>query len=57
MKTLVNINDEEINTIKNSRKSLLFNDIDIWVKKSGDIDFDVRVESFDGTELCALVGL
>ena len=57
MKTLVNISDEEINTIKNSRKSLLFNDIDIWVKKSGDIDFDVRVESFDGTELCALVGL
>ena len=57
MKTLVNISDEEINTIKNSRKSLLFNDIDIWVKKSGDIDFDVRVESFDGTELCELVGL
>ena len=32
-KTLVNISDEEINTIMQSRKSLLFNNTDIWIKK------------------------
>ena len=42
-KTLVNISDEEINTIMHSRKPLLFNKTDF--------------ESFDGAELCELVGL
>ena len=37
-KTLVNISDEEINTIMQSRKSLLFNNTDIWIKKNGDPD-------------------
>ena len=37
-KTLVNISDEEINTIMHSRKSLLFNNTDIWIKKNGDPD-------------------
>ena len=31
--TLVNISDEEINTIMHSRKSRLFNNTDIWIKK------------------------
>ena len=56
-KTLVNISDEEINTIMHSRKSLLFNNTDIWIKKNGDPDFDVTMGSFDGAELCELVGL
>ena len=56
-KTLVNISDEEINTIMHSRKSLLFNNTDIWIKKNGDPDFDVMMGSFDGAELCELVGL
>ena len=30
-KTLVNISDEEINTIMHSSMSLLFNNIDIWI--------------------------
>ena len=38
--TLVNISDEEINTIMFSRKSLLFHNTDIWIKKNGDPDFD-----------------
>lgn len=29
----------------------------MWVKKSGDSDFDVTMGSFDGAELCELVGL
>ena len=56
-KTLVNISDEEINTIMHSRKSLLFNNTDIWIKKNGDPDFDVIMGSFNGAELCELVGL
>ena len=56
-KTLVNISDEEINTITHSRKSLLFNNADIWIKKIEDQDFDVVMGSFDGAELCELVGL
>ena len=56
-KALVNISGEEINTIMHSRKSLLFNNTDIWIKKNGDPDFDVTMGSFDGAELCKLVGL
>ena len=40
-----------------SRKSLLFNNTDIWIKKNGDPDFDVMMGSLDGVELCKLVGL
>ena len=53
-KTLVNISDEETNTIMHSRKSLLFNNTDIWIKRYGDPDFDVTMGSCDGAELCEL---
>ena len=49
VKTLMNISDEQINTIKYCRKSLLFNGIDVWIKKNRDSDFDVTMRSFDGT--------
>ena len=49
-KTLVNISDEEINTIMHSRKFLLFNNTDIWIKKNRDPDFDERMGSFDGAK-------
>ena len=49
VKTLVNISDEEINTIMHSIKSLLFNNRDIWIRKNGDPEFDVMMGSFDGT--------
>ena len=56
-KTLVNISDKEINAIMHSRKSLLFNNKDIWIKKNGDADFEVTMGSFDGAELSDLVDL
>ena len=56
-KTLVNISDEEINAIMDSRESLLFNKSDIWIKKNGDSDFDMTMVSFDVAKLCELVGL
>ena len=55
--SLVNISDEEINAIMHSRESLLFSKSDIWIKKNGDSDFDMMMVSFDGAELCELVGL
>ena len=57
MKTLVNISDEEINTIMHSEKSLLVNNTDIRIKENGDPDFDLITRSFDSAELCKLVGL
>ena len=56
-KNLVNISDEDINTIMHSRRSLLFNNTNTWIKKTGDADFDVTMDSFDGAELCELVCL
>ena len=39
-----------------SRKSLLFSNNDIWVKKDN-LNLDVTMGSFNGTEVCELVGL
>ena len=39
------------------RKSLLFNNSDIWIKKDGNKDFDVTMGSFDGAKIYELVGL
>eukprot|EP00794_Sanderia_malayensis_P008522 gene8522-biopygen6821 len=39
-----------------SRKSLLFNDNNAWMKKDNS-NFDVTMGSYDGAEVCELVGL
>ena len=51
------MNDEVVAIIKHARKSLLFSKSDTWVKKDGDGLFDVTMGSFDGAEVCELVGL
>ena len=56
-KKYVDISKEEIDTIMHARKSLLFNNGEIWIKKEGDPMFDVTMGSFDGAEICELVGL
>ena len=53
-KTLVNISGEEINNIIHSRKSLLFNNTDVWLIKSGNPDFGVTLRTFDCAELCEI---
>ena len=55
--SFVNISSEEEETIMHCRKSLLFNNSDIWIKKDGNKDFDVTMGSFDAAEICELVGL
>ena len=41
----------------NSQKAFLFYDGDLWVKKDTLQHFDVTESSFDGAEVCELVGL
>ena len=56
-RTFVVISNDKEETIMHCRKSLLFNNLDIWTKKEGNKDFDVTIGSFDGTEIWELVGL
>ena len=55
-KTLVPIDQRTVDLIFHTRKSLLFTSDGTWVKKSGSI-FDVTMGSYDGAEICELVGL
>ena len=55
-KWYTDICDNVITAIKLARKSLLFNEETAWVKKGGKT-FDVTMGSYDGAEICELVGL
>ena len=56
-KEYTEIGDTEIAIIMNARKSLLFYNGQAWVKKNDDDLFDVTQGSYDGAEICELVGL
>jgi len=56
-KMITSITREEIRTIKHCRKSLLFSGNETWVKKNSNNSFDVTMGSYDGAEICELVGL
>ena len=56
-KTITTITEEQETIIHHARKSLLFHDGTPWVKKNNDSMFDVTMGSFDGAEICDLVGL
>ena len=51
------IDDTTINIIMHARKSLLFDESGPWIKKDDDALFDVTQGSYDGAEVCELVGL
>ena len=53
--TICTISDSTRKILKNARKSLLFSDGATWQKKTG--LHDVTMGSYDGCELCELVGL
>ena len=55
VKTHTTISDQEINVFKHSRKALLFDHKDVW-RKNGE-NHDVTMGSFDGAEICEIVGL
>ena len=52
-RTFVDISSKEMH----SRKFLLFNNAGRWIKKDGDEDFNVTMDSFDGAEICELMDL
>ena len=56
-RSITTISDSVINIIHHSRKSLLFDRKSVWVKKGNSSLFDVTMGSYDGAEICKLVGL
>ena len=51
------IDDKDLRLIMHCRKSLPFFGNETWKKKSTESCFDVTMGSFDGAEICELVGL
>ena len=47
---------KDIDVIRHSRRSLLFNQGETWVKKEEE-NFDVTMGAYDGAEVCELVGI
>ena len=43
--------------MKHCRKSLLYNNNEPWEKKNTESSFGVTMSSFDGAEICKLVGI
>ena len=56
-KDFTTITEQEVGIIMHSRKSLLFNGGDAWQKSNTSGTFDVTMGSFDGAEICELIGL
>ena len=56
-KQYTDISDENLRIIKHCRKSLLYNNHEPWKKKGIDSCFDVTMGSYDGAEVCELVGI
>jgi predicted membrane-bound spermidine synthase len=56
-KTMTTITDEQESIIYHARNSLLLHNNTPWVKTNNDTMFDVTMGSFDGAEICDLVGL
>ena len=55
-KNIVDISNTELSIVMQARKTLLFHDDTPWVKRSGNEEFDVPMGSYDGAEVCELVG-
>ena len=55
-KEFIKITAEDVNIIFQTKKTLLFSDEKPWIKKL-DKQFDVSMGSWDGAEICELVGL
>ena len=51
------ITDQDRETIMHVRKSLLFDENSPWIKRDNSSLFDVTMGSYDGAEVCELVGL
>ena len=54
--TVTSIEQRDIDIIMHSRRSLLFHNGKSWIKRNKDSNFDVAMGSYDGAEICELVG-
>ena len=54
--TIINLDDHDKKIIHHSRKSLLFNQEQTWIKKESDL-FDVSMGAYGGTEVCEFIGI
>ena len=50
------ISQQDVDIVMHARKLFLYNNGKPWVKK-GDVNFDVPMGSYDGAEICELIGL
>ena len=57
VKTICDIPEKDISIIMQSRRTLLFNNKEPWLKKYDNEEFDVPMGRFDGAEVCELVGV
>ena len=51
------ISEEDVEIIMHSRKTVLFDKDEPWVKRGDSPMFDVAMGCYDGAEVCELVGL
>ena len=54
-KSSTNITEQDLSTIMQSRKTLLFQNSEPWVKKLANENLDVPMGCYDGAELCELI--
>ena len=47
---------KDVEVIFHARKSVLYNDRELWVKKEGG-SFDVTIRAYDGVEVCELISI
>ena len=47
---------DKVEIIKHCRKTLLYYEDSIWIKKGEGGNFDVSIGAYDGAEICELVG-
>ena len=57
LKKTIKITMQDYEVIMHSRNSLLFDEGSPWAKKDRKSLFDVTMGSYDGAEICELVGL
>ena len=56
-KQFTDISDDAMKAINHARKCFLVSNKEVWVKKNSNNLFDVTMGSYDGAEICELVGL
>ena len=56
VKEIIPIADSDLKIMMHSRKTLLFHENEPWIKRKGDVNFDVPTGCLDGAEACDLTG-